>query len=440
MQLPFKNQSTAATLVLLGLLTVGLDAPALERGFTSLFDGKTLKGWTLAGKKGDGYVVRDGHIVCTEGGGGNLLTEKEYGDFILRLEYRVGPGGNNGVGIRAPLTDKQIAYYGMEIQVLDDDHPKYANLKPWQFCGSIYGVTPARRGATKAAGMWNSMEITAIGRRMQVKLNGRKVVDANLNDVTDPQIIESHPGMLRAVGRIGLLGHNDEVAFRNIRIKELRGTILDNQPPEGFTALFNGRNLDGWRGLLHAPYDNPYKRDTLSIDDYVTRQLKADARMRENWQAANGMIAYVGDGFDNLVTDRDYGNCELQVDWRVEPDADSGIYLRGCPQVQIWDTFGKDLLARVGSGGLFNNKTAPDKPLVRADRFTGEWNRFRIVMIENRVTIFLNDQLVVHGGKQGVPLENYWKRDLPLPPLGPIELQAHKTRVQFKNIFIRELP
>jgi len=428
-----------ALLAALALAGSAFAAP-VERGFTSLFDGKSLKGWTLAGKKGDGYVVRDGMIVCTKGGGGNLLTEKEYGDFVLRLEYRVEPGGNNGIGIRAPLTDKQIAYFGMEIQLLDDDHPKYAKLNPWQFCGSVYGVIPAKRGATKPANEWNKMEISALGRRVTVKLNGKVIVDADLNQVTEHEILASHPGMLRARGRIGLLGHNDQVEFRNLRIKEFPAPMLDNRPPEGFVALFNGQNLAGWRGLPSPPNDNPYKRQALPLEEYAALQLEANDRMRKNWHVANGMISYVGNGFDNLQTEWDYGNFELLADWRVEADADSGLYLRGSPQVQIWDAFGKSTQTRVGSGGLFNNEKHPSKPNVRADRFTGEWNRFRILLLDDRITVFLNEELVVYDGKRGEVLENYWNRALPLPPLGPIELQAHQTRVQFKNLFIRELP
>lgn len=417
-----------------------LAAAKSEKGFVSLFDGKSLKGWTLVGKKGDGYIVKDGMIVCTKGGGGNLLTEKEYGDFILRLEYRVEPGGNNGIGIRAPLTDKQIAYYGMEIQVLDDDHPKYEKLNPWQFCGSVYGIVPSVRGATKPAGEWNEMEISAIGRRIRVELNGKLVVDADLNDVTDHETLATHPGMLRGKGRIGLLGHNDQVEFRNLRVREFREPILDNRPPAGFAALFNGQDLSGWRGLPDPPYDNPYKRKELSLEQFADLQLAANARMHRNWHAANGMISYIGNGFDNLQTEWEYANFELLVDWRVEANSDSGLYLRGSPQVQIWDTFGTNVATRAGSGGLFNNKKHPSTPSLRADRFTGEWNRFRILMLDDRVTVFLNEELVVYEGKRGVVMENYWNRELPILPLGPIELQAHTTPVQFKNIFIRELP
>lgn len=439
-QFPSTGAKALVLFLVAGLSLLPVASPAVERGFTSLFDGRSLQGWTLVGKKGEGYVVRDGMIVCVKGGGGNLMTEKEYEDFTLRLEYRTEAGGNNGVGLRAPLTDKQVAYYGMEIQLLDDDDPKYAKLNPWQFCGSIYGVIPAQRGATKPAGAWQKMEITCVGRRIKVELNGKTIVNADLNSVTDAEILATHPGLLRSRGRIALLGHNELTEFRNLRIKELRTDSIDNRPPEGFQSLFDGRSYAGWRGLLDRPYDNPYKAEALGLEQFAELQLKANDRMRRNWVIANGVISYVGNGFDNLRTERDFANFELLADWRIKPDADSGLYLRGSPQVQIWDTFGKDLKTRVGSGGLFNNKTHPSVPNLRADRFTGEWNQFRILMLGDRVTIFLNEELVVYEGKRGELMENYWNRDLPLPPLGPIELQAHQTGVDFKNIFIRELP
>src|SRR5204863_3530567 len=185
--------------------------------FVSLFDGKTLSGWRLVGKTGDGYSVKDGVIQCARGGGGNLLSDKEYADFILRLEFKLESGSNNGVGIRAPL-EGAPTFLGMEIQILDDNAPQYADLRPAQYCGSSYDVVPSRRGALKKAGEWNEEEITCVGRLVKVKLNGKGVVDADLNEITDPNVLAKHPGLLREKGRLGFLGHNDYVEFRNIRI------------------------------------------------------------------------------------------------------------------------------------------------------------------------------------------------------------------------------
>lgn len=191
-----------------------------EEGFVSLFDGKSLSGWQLIGKVGDGYEVEDGVLFSPAGGGGKLLTEKEYSNFVFRFEYRLQPGGNNGVGIRAPK-EGDAAYVGMEIQILDDDDARYANLQPYQYHGSIYGVVAAKRGAPKKAGEWNSEEILCDGRHVKVTVNDKVVVDANLDDVKDDDTLAKHPGLKRTKGHIGFLGHGDRVEFRNIRIKEL---------------------------------------------------------------------------------------------------------------------------------------------------------------------------------------------------------------------------
>ncbi len=195
---------------------------AEEPGFVPLFDGGTLDGWILVHGKGRGYVVEDGAIVCPEDGGGNLYTVREYADFVLRLEWRLWEGGNNGIGIRAPL-EGDAAYAGMEIQILDDEAPVYQRmkLKPAQYTGSVYDVVPARRGFVRRNGVWNEMEIRAEGRRVQVTLNGRRITDANLDEVKDPEVLKKHPGLQRRSGHIGFLGHGTRVEFRNIRVRVL---------------------------------------------------------------------------------------------------------------------------------------------------------------------------------------------------------------------------
>ena len=171
-----------------------------EAGFVSLFDGKTLNGWTP--KAGSGYGVTNGVIYCGKGRGGNLMTDKEFDDFILRFEFKLEDGSNNGIGIRAPL-DGDAAYLGMEIQILEDgaaDRGKWGKLRAEQYHGSIYGVVAAKRGALKPPGEWNTEEITAQGRHIKVVVNGKTIVDANLNDVTDPEIIRAHPGLVPRAG------------------------------------------------------------------------------------------------------------------------------------------------------------------------------------------------------------------------------------------------
>jgi hypothetical protein len=190
-------------------------------GFVPLFNGKDLEGWKTFDARKDVWSAGDGLLVCGGEGGGWLGTDKEYANFVLRLEYRLRPAGNSGVYIRAP--DKgHISRVGMEIQILDDEHPSYARLDYYQYTGSIYHVVPPMRRATKPAGEWNSMEIRADGRQVVVTLNGKKIVDADLDHcVKDAAVAKEHPGLARTTGRIGLQSHTDRVEFRNLRVKEL---------------------------------------------------------------------------------------------------------------------------------------------------------------------------------------------------------------------------
>jgi hypothetical protein len=209
---------------------------AQETGFTSLFNGKDLTGWVYGtrrgapNKSGKGYQVENGVLFTTKEDGGNLFTEKEYSDFVLRFEFKLTENANNGIGIRAPL-EGDAAYVGMEIQVLDDSGSQYTNLLPGQYHGSIYRVVPAKRGFQKPVGEWNSEEIRAEGRHITIVLNGTTIVDANLDDVKDEEVLKEHRdlskpegsrGIANTTGHIGLLGHGAHVEFRNIRIKELR--------------------------------------------------------------------------------------------------------------------------------------------------------------------------------------------------------------------------
>jgi 3-keto-disaccharide hydrolase len=215
------NKQRAWNCVLaLCLLVCAAGSLYAEPGFHKLFDGKSLNGWTLMRGKGPGYVVKNGILVCPADGGGNLFTQKEYSNFIFRFEFRLTPGANNGIGIRAPLNG-DAAYVGMEIQILDNTAPQYAHLLPGQYHGSIYRVVPAKRGFLKPVGEWNHEEIHADGRHIRVTLNGTVIVDANLNDVTDPAVLKEHPGLARKTGHIGFLGHGSRVEFRNVRVKEL---------------------------------------------------------------------------------------------------------------------------------------------------------------------------------------------------------------------------
>lgn len=199
---------------------IPLGARAQDADFRPLFNGKDLTGWQMKSKRGPGYVVENGVLVCPAQGGGNLFTNEQFANFILELDFKLTPGGNNGVGLRAPLGG-DAAYSGMEIQILDDPAPQYRTLKPYQYCGSLYGVAPAKRGALKPAGEWNHYRILCDKRRVQVTLNGQVVVDINLDEVTDPEVVKSHPGLQRQAGHIGLLGHGTRTEFRDLKIQVL---------------------------------------------------------------------------------------------------------------------------------------------------------------------------------------------------------------------------
>jgi hypothetical protein len=209
--------------------------------------------------------------------------------------------------------------------------------------------------------------------------------------------------------------------------------VCEITKPDGFVALFNGEDLSGWRGRI----GNPYESAQMSTADRQSAQEAADERMKEHWTVTDGALQFDGGG-DSLCTAKDYSDFELYVDWKIGPAGDSGIYLRGVPQVQIWDTTHEPYFrhgSEAGSGGLWNNQQHARMPLVNADHAVGEWNTFYIRMVGNRVTVKLNGELVVDYEV----LENYWDRDQPIPSSGPIELQNHGDELQFRNLFIREL-
>jgi hypothetical protein len=195
------------------------DAP---KGFEALFNGKDLKGWKVnEGGKMEVWGAEKGVLFVNGGGGGWLMTEKEYGDFELRLEFKIPEKGNSGVALRSPMKGDP-AYVGMEIQILDDPWYKknYKDLRNTQLTGSIYDVVPPSKDVTKPAGEWNKYRIVAKGRKVTVELNGTKIVDANLDDHKDKA--KKHPGLLREKGHLGLQSHDGRVEFRNIYVKPLK--------------------------------------------------------------------------------------------------------------------------------------------------------------------------------------------------------------------------
>lgn len=204
----------SAVLVTVFAPMLAADTP---EGFTPLFNGKDLSGWKATGKM-EVWGAEKGVLFVAGGGGGWLLTEKEYGDYELRLEYKLPKVGNSGIALRTPFQGDP-AYVGMEIQLIDDVNWK--GLQTWQQTGSIYNVVPAKTVKNKEIGEWNAMRIVAKGRHIRVENNGAVLADANLDDFVKEHA-ERHPGILREKGRIGFQSYNLRVEFRNINIKELK--------------------------------------------------------------------------------------------------------------------------------------------------------------------------------------------------------------------------
>lgn len=431
-----------------------------------LISGPDLSGWT-----GDtqGYRFEDGVLVCQKGAK-NLQTEEVYGDFALQFEFKLEESGNNGVGIRVP-SGQHPASAGLEIQILDHHGSRYVGeatmadgkkrtlswLKPWQYHGSVYGIVPAKTGYLNPVGEWNTETIVAIDDHIMVILNGAVIVDAFLDDVI-PVTGNRHAGSQRKEGHIVLAGHNDRVEFRNLQLADYSRpptsvNTQTNVAPEGFQALFNGQDLSGWKGLAHR---NANERRALKGDALQQAQEKADQVMKEHWSVQDGVLTYDGTG-QSLCTATDFGDFDFYIDWKIPPGADSGIYLRGTPQVQIWDPWdprvkkgadppktAEEWVAayrngrNLGSGGLWNNKRWRNSPTQLADKKPGEWNTFLIRMVGEKVSIWLNDKQIVDR----VKLENYWDKSgtLPIPRADQIELQHHGSALYFRNIFLRELP
>ena len=442
-------------------------AATLERlgsvdSWQTLFNGRDLTGWQGDTEK---YVVEDGVLVCQKGAK-VLETEKQYSDFVFQFQFKLTESGNNGLGIRVP-SGQNAAYAGMELQILDHGGQRYVSetkdgkklswLKPWQVHGSIYGVFPAKTGYLKPVGEWNEQTVICIEDHVKVVLNGAVILDAYLDKLT-PVDGRPHSGLKSRKGHIQFCGHSDHVEFKDIRLADFApSTPLlkdnpDNTAPKGFSTLFNGKDLEGWKGLAHT---NANERRALKGKALTEAQSAADGVMKEHWSVVDGVLTYDGKG-QSLCTDKDYGDFEFYVDYKIPPGADSGIYLRGTPQIQIWDPWDartkdgstpstpEDWVTayrtgrNLGSGGLWNNRQASNRPLANADKKPGEWNTLLIRMVGDRVSIWLNGKLVVDR----TVLENYWDktRTTPLPRADQIELQHHGSELFFKNLYIRELP
>ena len=472
-----------------GICGGGSYPETVDEGFVSLFNGKDLTGWygsqmygveTIDVKLNNGTTKKEAVLAClpgrkAKGDRGNLLTVREYRNFILRFEFLMPENGNNGLGIRTPGPEVDAAYSGMcELQLLDDGGSSYYDaaakkdkLKPYQYTGSVYGVVPSRRdnvgkqiwgkdknftgggSYVRKPGMWNFEEVRVIGSEIEVYLNGYLVTKADVSAFKgdgDTPDGKKHPGLHNAKGHIGWLGHGHAVKWKNIRIKELPddAKMSDVCPrakakaPAGFTAYFDGdpaqlRTM--WKGVTtDEKFDNPAVRQAATPAKRAEMQTKADAQRDAHWSVRNGSLFFDGyKGGYSLATKKDLKDFELWADWRIlSITGDSGLYLRGSPQVQIWDAHNQ---WGIGSGGLYNNQKNPSNALTVADRPVGDWNRFHVIMRGEKVTVWLNGVLVVDN----VTLENYWDRSKPIFPVEQLELQCHGDPTEWRNVFIKEL-
>lgn len=341
--------------------------------FEPIFNGKDFDGWT--GNK-DNYEIVDGAIVCKQGEGGNVFTEQEYSDFVARLEFKLPPGGNNGLMIRYP-GEGQPHVDGLELQVLDAAYPRHDELDPRQYHGSVYGLAAAHPGYLRPAGEWNFQQVTVRGSRIKVELNGTTILDTDLSEVTESKDGEVPRGAKRTSGHFGFAGHNDPVAFRNISLRELpgepaippsRGHAIS--PSDGPIKLFNGRNLEGFytwiRGLNYA---DPKKVFTVR----------------------DGMIHISGDGYGGLITNRAYCDYHLIIEFkwgektwgeRAARSRDSGLLLH-CwgPDGGYGNTWMASIEAQIIEGGvgdiLVLTGTDPNSGKVLPTSLTAEITRDR---------------------------------------------------------------
>ena len=312
--------------------------------YNSIFNGSDFSGW-----KGDlaNYEVVDGTIRCQEGHGGTIFTDKQYTDFIARMEFKLPPGGNNGLAIRYPGKGKPHID-GVELQVLDSEHPKYAKLDSRQYHGSAYGLAAAHRGYLREPGEWNFQQVTVRGSKIKVELNGTTILDSDLSKIKESKDGAVPPGAKATKGHFGFAGHNDPVAFRNLSIRELPGEPATPPsrdtaiaPTDGPIKLFNGRNIEGmYTWIRGTTYSDPNKVFTVK----------------------DGMIHISGNGYGGLITNQSYRDYHLILEFkwgektwgnRVDRTRDSGLLLH-CwgPNGGYSNTWMASIEAQIIEGGV----------------------------------------------------------------------------------------
>ena len=401
----------------------GLTEAEKTEGFVSLFNGRDLNHWI--GNKND-YVAEDGVIAVSpkEGSHGNLYTANEYSNFVFRFEFLLTPGANNGLGIHAPL-EGDVAYVGKELQIIDNTAAIYANLQPYQYHGSVYGIIPAKRGYLKPVGEWNYEEVVVNGDNIKITLNGEVIVDGNVKEATKNGTPDhkNHPGLDRHTGHIGFLGHGSELKFRNIRIKDLDNPSLSKaEKAEGFVSLFNGEDLDNWVG---------------NKIDYV---------------AEDGMIAiYPKNGsHGNLYTAKEYSNFVFRFEFLLTPGANNGLGIHAPLEGDV-AYVGKELQIIDNTAAIYANLQPYQYHgsvygIIPAKRGylkpVGEWNYEEVVVNGDNIKITLNGEVIVDGNvkeatKNGTPDH----KDHPGLDrhTGHIGFLGHGCELKFRNIRIKEL-
>ncbi len=409
------------TLISLPLLILAAQA----QEFRPLFNGENLEGW-----KGEGYTVEDGAITCTPEGAA-LFTAETFTNYTLKFEFRLPPGGNNGLGIHYPGKGDG-AYDGMELQILDNTAEKYQDLEDYQFHGSLYTLAPAKKEGLKPVGEWNSQTVTVMGPKLTVMLNGTTILEADLDALE-----KSHPdhrGVKRRAGSIAFLGHGDKVAFRDIRIAE---TAPAAEEPPGLRAALR-RQVSGrmeirirWEKgqLVRRQRDPPSHRRSRPDQGFLwTEEEFGDFTLALDWRwSGHGQMKaqpiVLPDGSDKLGADGDKELVEIE-------ELDSGVYLRGNTksQVNFWNW-------TVGSGEVYGYRTdakqsaevkAAVTPKRKADKPLGEWNRTLITLKGQLLTVSINGDVVIENAQLNE-----------MPEKGPIGLQHHGQAIDFANIRIK---
>lgn len=361
------------------------------QGFVPLFNGVDLSGWQVMGAPS--WSVKDGVIECSGEGGGWLRSDGQYRDFILRLEYKVSPGANSGIFVRAKL-EGDPAFTGMEVQVLDD----YGEQPDKHSNGSLYDAVAPAVNPSKPAGEWNQAEITCWGNQLTVYENGQRLYSVDLFDpaLNAVQSEERKFPNRAPLGYVGMQNHGSKVWYRNIRISE------------GFLPIFDGKDLKGWRTVK--------PRDT-------------------SWSARDGELICDGSPGGYIYNTGRCGDFALRIQYDISPNGNSGVFFRVADisdfpgsgaEIQILDSAGSAPGTHI-SGALYDVLAPSSNPAKPA----GEWNQFEISVWQGRLIVVMNGEKIIDVGMTDYP------KLKSLPPAGYIGLQNHGQRVAFRDIRVK---